>query len=125
MIHQASQLIVQGARFIATNPDVAGPDGQPACGALCAQIERISGKTPFYIGKPNPYLLRAALNRLNAHTEQTIIIGDNIQTDILAGIQAGIDTILVLTGVHQENDLTQYPYQPNYVFPDVSVTDVI
>ncbi len=125
MIHQASQFIVQGARFIATNPDVAGPGGHPACGALCAPIERISGKQPFYIGKPNPYMLRAALNRLNAHTEKTTIIGDNMQTDILAGVQAGVDTILVLTGVHQETDLIQYPYQPNYIFSNVGAINVI
>ncbi len=123
MIRKASQLIMRGARFIATNPDVAGPDGHPACGALCAPIERITGKQPYYIGKPNAWMMRAALNRLDAHSEDTTMVGDNLATDILAGIQAGMTTILVLTGVSRIADLDLYPYRPTHVFESAGDID--
>ena len=125
MIQKASYFILHGARFIATNADVAGPSGRPGCGALCAPMERITGKTPFYIGKPNAWIMRAALKALDVHSEDTIIIGDNMHTDILAGIQAGIDTILVLTGVSQMKDLEQFPYRPSYIFPGVNDIDIL
>lgn len=116
MIAKAAYLIMEtGARFVATNPDVAGPKGHPACGALCAPIERITGKRPFYIGKPSPWILRAALNEMGAHSEETVIIGDNMSTDILAGVQAGMETWLVLTGVTRESDLDRFPYRPNRI----------
>ena len=124
MIQKASWLIMQGARFIATNPDVAGPKGHPACGALCAPIERITRKQPFYTGKPNAWMMRAALNELDAHSENAVIIGDNMETDILAGVQAGVETILVLTGVSQMADLERFPYQPNHIFPSAQDIDV-
>lgn len=116
MIQKAASFIKNGARFIATNPDVAGPGGSPACGALCAPIERISGKQPFYVGKPNSFMLRAALNSMNAHTENTVIIGDNMSTDILAGVQSGMETVLVLTGFSTMKDIDKYPFRPNYIF---------
>lgn len=125
MIQKASYLITRGARFIATNPDHAGPKGHPACGSLCAPIERITGKMPFYVGKPNAWMIRAALNQLDAHSEDSIIIGDNMNTDILAGVQAGIETILVLTGVSQEADLDRFPFRPSHIFPSVNEIDVI
>jgi NagD protein len=125
MIQKASYFIMQGARFIATNPDVAGPKGYPACGALCAPIERISGKKPFYVGKPNAWIMRAALNSIDAHSEETVIIGDNMSTDILAGIQAGIETILVLSGVSTKEELDKYPYRPNHIFPSAKDIDII
>lgn len=125
MIQKASYFIMKGARFIATNPDVAGPRGFPACGALCAPIERITGKQPFYIGKPSPWIMRAALNTINAHSEDTVIIGDNMRTDILAGVQAGLETILVLTGVSQMSDLELFPYRPNHIFPGAGEIDVL
>jgi NagD protein len=125
MIQKASYFIMQGARFIATNPDVAGPKGYPACGALCAPIERITGKQPFYMGKPSPWIMRAALNKMDAHSEETVIIGDNMRTDILAGVQAGLETILVLTGVSQMQDLEQFPYRPNHIFPGAGEIDVL
>lgn len=125
MIQKASYFIMKGARFIATNPDVAGPQGHPACGALCAPIERITGKKPFYIGKPNAWILRAALNSINAHSEESVIIGDNMNTDILAGIQAGITTVLVLSGFSQMVDLEQLPFRPNYIFPSVKEIDIL
>jgi NagD protein len=125
MIRKAAALILNGARFIATNPDEAGPEARPACGALCAPIERITGKQPFYIGKPNPWILRAAMNHLNVHSEETVIVGDNMRTDILTGVSAGIDTILVLTGVTGMADLARYPYRPTHIFPSVAEIDVI
>ena len=125
MIQKASYHIMAGARFIATNPDVAGPRGFPACGALCAPIERITGKKPLYMGKPQAWMMRSALNRLGAHSEDAVIIGDNMQTDILAGIQAGVETVLVLTGVSQRADLDRYPYRPHHVFERVADVDVV
>lgn len=125
MIRKAAWFVSNGARFIATNPDVAGPGGSPACGALCAPIERISGKQPFYVGKPNAFMLRAALNSMNAHTENTLIIGDNMSTDILAGVQAGMDTILVLTGFSKMEDLPKYPFRPNYIFDTLKEVNVV
>ncbi len=120
MIQRASWLINRGARFIATNPDVSGPMGKPSCGALCAPIEKITGRRPFFIGKPNAWMMRAALNYMNAHSEDTMIIGDNMNTDILAGIQAGMDTILVLTGVSKREDLKRFPYRPLQIHPSVA-----
>ena len=125
MIHKAAVFIKAGARFIATNPDVAGPGGSPACGALCAPIERITGKQPFYIGKPNAFMLRAALNSMNAHTENTLIIGDNMSTDILSGVQAGMETVLVLTGFSKMEDLDRFPFRPNYIFDSLQDVDII
>lgn len=124
MIQKAASFLMNGARFIATNPDVAGPKGQPACGALCAPIERIAGKKPFYVGKPNAWIMRAALNSIDAHSENTVIIGDNMNTDILAGIQAGMETVLVLTGVSQKEDLDKFPYRPNHIFPGAGDVDI-
>jgi NagD protein len=125
MIQKASFFIMHGARFIATNPDVAGPRGEPACGALCAPIERITGKQPFYIGKPNAWIMRAALNSIDAHSEETIIVGDNMRTDILAGIQAGIETVLVLSGVSKKDELDLYPYRPNHIFGSAGEIDIV
>jgi NagD protein len=120
MIQKAAQLIREGARFIATNPDVAGPLGRPSCGALAAPIERITGRAPFYVGKPNAVMMRAALRHMKAHSEEAWMIGDNMETDIMAGIQAGMRTILVLTGVSQTADLPRYAYRPHHVVKDVS-----
>lgn len=125
MIQKASYFIMEGARFIATNPDVAGPKGYPACGALCAPIERITGKKPLYMGKPSSWVIRAALNYMDAHSEDTVIVGDNMRTDILAGIQAGLETILVLTGTSQMGDLKKFPYQPNHIFPSAGEIDIL
>jgi NagD protein len=125
MIQKAVTLIKAGARFIATNPDIAGPSNRPACGALAAPIERMTGRKPFFIGKPNPYIIRAALRHLKDHSEQTVFIGDNMDTDVLAGVQAGMETILVLTGVSSEQDLAKYPYRPTRVYKSVAeITEV-
>ena len=125
MIQKASYQILKGARFVATNPDVAGPRGFPACGALCAPIERITGQTPYYIGKPNPWIMRAALNRIGGHSENTIMIGDNMRTDILAGVQSGLETVLVLTGVSGREDVARFPYRPSHVFDSVAAIDIL
>lgn len=124
MIQKAAFFVSQGARFIATNPDVAGPNCYPACGALCAPIVRITGKKPFYIGKPSAWIMRAALNHIDVHSENTIMIGDNMKTDILAGIQAGLETVLVLTGVSKREDLDDFPYLPAHIFDRVGDVDI-
>ena len=90
MIQRAAHLINRGARFIATNPDVAGPQGRPSCGAFVAPIERITGKTPFYVGKPNPFMMRAVMNHLGVHSDECWMVGDNMDTDIIAGVQTGL-----------------------------------
>lgn len=89
MMHKAAYFVANGARFIATNPDTHGRGFYPACGALCAGIEKISGRKPFYVGKPSPWIIRAALNKMRAHSEETVIVGDNLRTDILAGFGRG------------------------------------
>jgi NagD protein len=118
MIQRASQLIKGGARFIATNPDVAGPSGRPSCGAFAAPIERITGKHPFYVGKPSAFMMRAALKRLGAHAIDACMIGDNMETDIIAGVQAGLVTILVLSGVSKEEHMGRFAYRPDHIVPD-------
>ena len=102
MIQRASALIQRGARFVATNPDVAGPFGRPSCGAFAAPIERITGKTPFYVGKPSAFMMRAGLRHMGAHSAEACMVGDNMETDIIAGVQSGTTTVLVLTGVSRE-----------------------
>lgn len=124
MMHKAAYFVANGARFIATNPDTHARGFVPGCGALCAGIEKISGRTPFYVGKPSPYIIRAALNRIHAHSEETVIIGDNLRTDILAGFQAGLTTILVLSGVSQQSDIDLVPFRPDRVFPSVASIDL-
>lgn len=123
MMHKAAVFVTEGARFIATNPDNHGHGMTPACGALCAGIEKIAGKKPFYVGKPSPWIIRAALNKIQAHSEETVIIGDNLQTDILAGFQAGLNTILVLSGVSTLSDIDSMPFRPTWVYP--SVADIL
>ena len=118
MIRTASSLIRRGARFVATNPDVAGPEGRPSCGAFAAPIERITGQRPFYVGKPNALMMRAALRYMQAHSEETCIIGDNMDTDIIAGINTGMETVLVLSGVSRAEELPRYPYKPHHVAAD-------
>ena len=122
-ITKAVRLINAGARFVATNPDATGPTEEgivPACGAMAALIEKATGKTPFFVGKPNPFMMRAALNYLGVHSENTIMIGDRMDTDILAGIQSGMGTILVLSGVTSRDMISAYPYQPQRVVGSVA-----
>jgi NagD protein len=120
---KAIRLIGAGARFIATNPDASGPGDNglvPACGAMAALIEKASGVSPLFVGKPNALMMRTALNYLGVHSENTIMIGDRMDTDIIAGVVSGMDTILVLSGVTQRQDIDRFPYQPTYVFDSVA-----
>ncbi|MFO7740792.1 MAG: HAD-IIA family hydrolase [Anaerolineae bacterium] len=122
-ITMAIRLIVGGARFIATNPDPSGPteDGiVPACGAMAALIEAASGKSPFYVGKPNPLMMRTALNYLDVHSEDTVMVGDRMDTDIVAGVESGMRTILVLSGVTEPEDVGRHPYQPTHIVRSVA-----
>jgi len=121
-ITKAIRLIAAGARFIATNPDPSGPSDEgivPACGAMAALIEAASGKSPFYVGKPNPLMMRTALNYLDVHSEETVMIGDRMDTDIVAGVESGMDTVLVLSGVTEREDVGRYPYQPTRIVESV------
>lgn len=113
----------EGARFIATNPDPSGPSEGglvPACGAMASLIEKASGISPFFVGKPNPLMMRTALNYLNVHSENTIMIGDRMDTDIVAGVTSGMETILVLSGVTKKEDIDKYPYLPNHILDSVA-----
>lgn len=124
---QAVRLIAAGARFIATNPDANGPaEGgiMPACGAIAALIEKASGVSPFFVGKPNPLMMRMALKYLGVHSENTIMVGDRMDTDIIAGVQTGLETILVLTGVTRREDIDRFPYRPTRVLGSVAEIEV-
>lgn len=125
-ITNAIRLIQGGARFIATNPDATGPSAEgdlPATGAVAAMIEKATGRSPFFLGKPNPIMLRYGLNRMGAHSENTSIVGDRMDTDILAGIEAGLRTHLVLTGSTRREDISKFPFRPEHVHN--SIADVI
>lgn len=124
MIKKAIRLIhYEGAKFIATNPDASGPSEGglvPACGAMAALIEKATGISPLYIGKPNALMMRTALNYLNVHSENTIMVGDRMDTDIAAGVTSGMDTVLVLSGVTKKEDIEKFPYLPTYVKKSVA-----
>jgi 5'-nucleotidase len=122
-ITQAIRLIGEGARFIATNPDNVGPspDGPlPATGSVAALISRATGVAPYYVGKPNPLMMRSALNALDAHSESTAMIGDRMDTDVVAGLEAGLEAILVLTGVTSRADAERHPYRPSRIVESVA-----
>lgn len=119
----AIRLVQAGARFVATNPDATGPSSEgvlPATGAVAALITRATGVSPYFIGKPNPLMMRAALNRLQAHSETTVMVGDRMDTDIVAGLEAGMRTVLVLTGIMQADEIDRFPYRPNRVVPSIA-----
>ena len=122
-ITQAIRLVDSGARFIATNPDVTGPspDGPlPATGSVAALISRATGVDPYFVGKPNPLMMRSALNALDAHSETTAMIGDRMDTDIVSGLEAGLETILVLTGVTTREDAERYPFRASRIVDSVA-----
>jgi NagD protein len=122
-ITQAIRLIGKGARFIATNPDNVGPspDGPlPATGSVAALISRATGVAPYYVGKPNPLMMRSALNALDAHSESTAMIGDRMDTDVVSGLEAGLEAILVLTGVTSRADAERHPYRPARIVESVA-----
>ncbi len=121
------RLVASGARFIATNPDVSGPGPQglkPACGALAALIQAATGIEPYFVGKPNPLMMRTALRYLDEHSENTIMVGDRMDTDIIGGIESGMDTILVLTGVTKLGDVERFPYRPTQILNSVAEIQV-
>ena len=121
-ILRAAHLVRNGAKLIGANPDVTGPvEGgiAPATGALISPIEMTSGKKAYFVGKPNPRMMRHAQKRLGVHSEDTVIIGDRMDTDIVAGIEAQMDTVLVLSGVTSREDVHKYPYRPTYVLDGV------
>ena len=125
-ITTAIRLIDRGARFIATNPDPSGPSAQgliPATGSVAALITRATGVEPYFVGKPNPLMMRSALNRIDAHSETTVMVGDRMDTDVIAGIEAGLRTVLVLTGSTRREDIGRYPYRPTRVLD--SIADVV
>ena len=125
-ITQAIRLIGEGARFIATNPDPTGPSPAgplPATGSVAALITKATGVEPYFVGKPNPLMMRTALNRLEAHSETTAMIGDRMDTDIVSGLEAGMETILVLSGVTTRAETERFPYRPSRIVD--SVADLI
>jgi NagD protein len=122
-ITQAIRLIGEGARFIATNPDPTGPspDGPtPATGSVAALISRATGVDPYFVGKPNPLMMRSALNALDAHSESAAMIGDRMDTDIVAGLEAGLEAVLVLTGVTARGAAERYPYRPSRIVDSIA-----
>ncbi len=122
-ITSAVRLILGGARFLATNPDVNGPgEGGivPATGAVAAMIQSATGVAPYFIGKPNPLMIRTALRRLGEHSENAIMIGDRMDTDILIGIESGLETVLVLTGVTSRDMVERFPYRPTRIVDSVA-----
>src|SRR5215212_3141424 len=122
-ITRAIRLVDGGARFIATNPDPVGPsaDGNlPACGAVAALITRATGVAPYFVGKPNPLMMRSALNAVGGHSESTAMIGDRMDTDVVAGMEAGLETVLVLTGVTTRAMVDRFPYRPSRIVDSVA-----
>jgi NagD protein len=122
-ITTAIRLIQDGARFVATNPDPTGPSTEgdlPATGAVAAMVSRATGVQPYFVGKPNPLMMRAALNRLQAHSESTVMIGDRMDTDVVAGLEAGMRTVLVLTGITHAGDVERFPYRPSRVVNSIA-----
>jgi NagD protein len=128
-ITKAIRLIERGSRFIATNPDPSGPSPAgtlPATGSVAALITKATGVAPYFVGKPNPLMMRSALNQIEAHSETTIMIGDRMDTDVLSGLEAGLRTILVLTGSTAANEIERFPFRPTHVFDSIAdVTPLI
>lgn len=123
---KAIRLINSGARFIATNPDATGPSAEgvlPATGAVAALITKATGKDPYIVGKPNPMMFRSAMRKIDAHSQTTGMIGDRMDTDVVAGIEAGLHTVLVLTGIADEAEIQRYPFRPTEIL--MSVADLV
>ena len=121
-IVKAVQLVRQGARLIGTNPDMTGPSENgivPACRAFVAPIELATGKSAYFVGKPNPLMMRTGLRMLDVHSDEAVMIGDRMDTDMIAGIETGLDTVLVLSGVTTREEIENYPYRPRLVLNGV------
>jgi len=122
-ITQAIRLIAEGSRFIATNPDNVGPTNEgprPATGSVAALISRATGVDPYFVGKPNPLMMRSALNAIDAHSETTAMIGDRMDTDVVSGLEAGLHTVLVLTGVTTPEMADRFPYRASRIVDSVA-----
>ena len=122
-ITTAVRLIDNGARFICTNPDPTGPSAEgalPAAGSVAAMISKATGVEPYFVGKPYPMMMRSALDTIGAHSESTAMIGDRMDTDVLCGLEAGLQTILVLSGISTRTDIDRYPYRPSRVVDSVA-----
>ena len=120
------RLINNGSRFICTNPDATGPSNEgalPAAGSVAALVTKATGVEPYFVGKPNPMMMRSALNKIGAHSETAAMIGDRMDTDVLCGLEAGLQTFLVLTGISSKEDVDRYPFRPSKVVG--SVADLI
>jgi len=125
-ITTAIRLILDGARFICTNPDPTGPSNEgvlPAVGSVAALISKATNVDPYFVRKPNPMMMRSALNTIGAHSESTAMIGDRMDTDVLCGLEAGLETILVLSGISTRAEVDRFPYRPSRVVD--SVADLI
>ena len=125
-ITEATHLIREGAKFLATNPDLTGPTLRgpvPACGALVVPIEKVTGIAPYFLGKPNPTMMYWARKKMGVHSANCFMIGDRMETDILGGLESGMTTCLVLTGVTTRKDLNRFPYQPDYIFNNLGELD--
>ncbi len=122
-ISKAVSLVLNGAKLIGTNPDITGQtDGgiiEPACRALVSPIEIATGKQAYFLGKPNPLMMRCGLSLLGCDEEDVAIIGDRMDTDIIAGIESDIDTVLVMTGVTTKDTLSSFPYRPKFILDGV------
>lgn len=121
-IEKAIDLVLKGAKLIGTNPDITGPTEKgilPATGALIAPVEIATGKKAYFVGKPNPLMLRHGLRILDCHSQDIAFIGDRMDTDIIAGIESNVDTVLVLSGVTTRSDIDKYPYCPKYIVEGV------
>jgi NagD protein len=122
-ITRAIRLVGAGARFIATNPDVTSPSPEgplPATGSVAAMITKAVGAEPYFVGKPNPMMFRSAMNRIEAHSESTVMIGDRMETDVVSGIEAGLETILVLSGSTKAADVARFPFRPNRILDSIA-----
>ncbi len=121
-IVKAVRLVLAGAKLIGTNSDITGPSDDgilPACRAMIAPIEMATGKSAYFIGKPNPLIMRTGLRILGVHSEEAVMIGDRMDTDIVAGIETGLDTVLVLSGVTDPEEIKRFPYRPKHVLSGV------
>ncbi|WP_110684986.1 HAD-IIA family hydrolase [Salinicola aestuarinus] len=122
-ITKAIRLINDGARFICTNPDATGPSAEgvlPATGSVAALITEATGRKPYIVGKPNPMMFRSALNKLGVHSDGTGMIGDRMDTDIVAGIEAGMHTVLVLSGISDQAEIERYPFRPKEILSSIA-----
>ena len=122
VITKAVRLVLNGARLIATNSDLTGPTEfgiAPACRSLVAPIELATGKKAYFMGKPNPLMMRTGLHLLGVHSEEAAMVGDRMDTDVIAGMESGLATVLVLSGCTSRADINDYPYRPTYILNGV------